>query len=60
MNLADNNHCPPDHLRVNNWLWYFAQKVIELNKEINANGEVDKKKLINKRSKFLTEMNKVN
>lgn len=58
MNLLDNTHCP-DQGRINNWLWYFAQKILELNKEINGNQEVDKKKLINKRSKLLTKMNKV-
>lgn len=59
MNLLDNTHCP-DQGRINNWLWYFAHKILELNKEINGNQEVDKKKLINKRSKLLTKMNKVN
>jgi hypothetical protein len=36
MNLLDNTHCP-DQGRINNWLWYFAQKILELNKEINGN-----------------------
>lgn len=31
MNLLDNTHCP-EQGRINNWLWYFAQKIIELNK----------------------------
>lgn len=59
MNLLDNLHCS-DQGRINDWLWYFAQKIIEINKEINANNDLDKKKLINKRSKLLTKMNKVN
>lgn len=59
MNLLDNTHCP-EHGRVNNWLWYFGQKVIELNKDISGNNELDKKKLTNKRSKILNKMNKIN
>jgi hypothetical protein len=51
MNLVDNSHCP-DNGRVNNLLWYLAQKIIEFNKEINANNDLDKKKLTNKRTKL--------
>lgn len=31
MNLLDNLHCS-DQGRINDWLWYFAQKIIDLNK----------------------------
>lgn len=31
MNALDNNHCPEEG-RVNHWMWYFGQKIIQLNK----------------------------
>jgi len=31
MNMLDNNHCP-EQGRINNWLWFFAQKIVEINK----------------------------
>lgn len=57
--MLDNSHCP-EQGRVNDYLWYYAQKIIEINKEISSNNESDKKKLTNKRSKLLVKMNKVN
>lgn len=45
--------------RVSCWEWYFAQKVMQINKEINAENDLDKKKLVNKRTKLLNKMNRV-
>ena len=60
MNLLDNSHCP-NHGRINDWLWSFAQTTNDLNKELNTNNDtIDKKKLSNKRAKVLTKMNKFN
>ena len=45
--------------RFNDWLWYYGQRVIEVNNELNQ-VESDKKRLSNKRTKILTKLNKVN
>lgn len=45
--------------RFNDWLWYYGQRVIEVNNELNQ-VDSDKKRLSNKRTKILTKLNKVN
>jgi len=45
--------------RFNDWLWYYGQRVIEVNNELNQ-ADSDKKRLSNKRTKILTKLNKVN
>lgn len=45
--------------RFNDWLWFYAQKIIEIGNELNL-PESDKKRLSNKRTKVLAKINKIN
>lgn len=58
MQTVDRNSIKTKY-RFNDWLWYYGQRVIEVNTELNQ-ADSDKKRLSNKRTKILTKLNKIN
>jgi hypothetical protein len=56
MSMLENTGCPENN-RINDWLWFYGQKIIKINQELNQ--AEDKKPLSNKRSKYIAKMNKV-
>lgn len=58
MNLL-NKGSIKNRYRFSDWMWYYGQKIIEIGTEMNQ-AEADKKKLTNKRTKFIGKMNKIN
>lgn len=44
--------------RFNDWVWYYGQRIIEINAEMN-HADADKKRLTNRRTKILAKLNKI-
>lgn len=58
MNLLDKSSIR-NRYRFNDWLWFYGQRIIEINAEMNQ-ADSDKKRLTNRRTKILAKLNRIN
>ncbi len=58
MNLLDKGSIK-NRYRFSDWMWYYGQRIIQIGTEMNQ-ADADKKKLTNKRTKFIGKMNRIN
>ena len=58
MNLLDKSSVR-NRYRFNDWMWFYGQRIIEINAEMNQ-ADSDKKRLTNRRTKILAKLNKIN
>ncbi len=57
MNLLDKSSIKNKY-RFNDWLWFYGQRIIEINTEMNQ-ADADKKRLTNRRTKILGKLNRL-